>query len=477
MSSERITTRDGKTIDFLPDMIGEGGMKRVYLTADKQSVVCFFKDQQDISRLTRLEAVLGKYNPTTDPQTGEYWKKIFCWPTAIVQSSKYGMGVVAPKYPGNFFFKSGPWTGKEKEGRWFFGRTAGGTFFRDMMPEVERGNWLQYFSICIQIARAARRLHVAGLAHSDLSSKNVLVDPVTGTSIVIDIDSLVVPGLFPPDVVGTPGYIAPEVLSTIKLAINDPKRKHACAATDQYALAVLIYEYLLTRHPLRGPKIHSTISAEEDDYMGMGPKALWIEDPGDKSNRSTDIKVPYTALGPLLAPLFERAFVNGLHAPNNRPSAGEWEKALVKTWDMLYPCPNGSCGQKWIVAGIAGSLRCPWCGSQVRGQVPMIKLRTERRAGNWMHDGQLVVRHNMTLFRWHAFDNEFPGETADRTPQAYCVLHQGKWLLVNQALTSLTSPGGNRVPAGQAVELADGVQFRLSTELHGRMVEVQMLTN
>jgi hypothetical protein len=31
----------------------------------------------------------------------------------------------------------------------------------------------------------------------------------------------------------------------------------------------------------------------------------------------------------------------------------------------------------------------------------------------------------------------------DKTPQAYCVFHQGKWLLINQALTSLTDPNGN----------------------------------
>ena len=39
----------------------------------------------------------------------------------------------------------------------------------------------------------------------------VLVDPTTGGCVVIDIDSLVVPGVYPPEVIGTGGYIAPEV--------------------------------------------------------------------------------------------------------------------------------------------------------------------------------------------------------------------------------------------------------------------------
>ncbi len=62
----------------------------------------------------------------------------------------------------------------------------------------------------------------------------------------------------------------------------------------------------------------------------------------------------------------------------------------------------------------------------------MLKLRKESRAGQWMQDHQVVVYHNLSLFLWHAFDNQFPGEEADRTPQAYCVFHQGQWLLINQ---------------------------------------------
>lgn len=47
--------------------------------------------------------------------------------------------------------------------------------------------------------------------HSDLSYKNILIDPVMGRACVIDVDGLVVPGKYPPDVVGTPDFIAPEV--------------------------------------------------------------------------------------------------------------------------------------------------------------------------------------------------------------------------------------------------------------------------
>ncbi|MEI2422567.1 lipopolysaccharide kinase InaA family protein, partial [Arthrospira platensis SPKY2] len=133
-------------------------------------------------------------------------------------------------------------------------------------------------------ARAVRRLHNAGLAHSDLSNKNVLIDPTSGECLIIDIDSLVVPQLFPPDVLGTRGYIAPEVLSTIHLPLNDPQRKHPSTATDQHALAVLLYQYLLGRHPLEGPRTYPATSAEEQERLEMGSKALFVEHPRDISN-------------------------------------------------------------------------------------------------------------------------------------------------------------------------------------------------
>ena len=65
---------DGRTIEYLPEMIGEGGMKRVYMTADRQSVLCFFKDQQkeasDPNRMARLEAILESSTPRSTRSMG-----------------------------------------------------------------------------------------------------------------------------------------------------------------------------------------------------------------------------------------------------------------------------------------------------------------------------------------------------------------------------------------------------------------------
>jgi hypothetical protein len=465
------TLRDGRTVEYLevPDPPA-GGMKKTYFSPDRSCVVQFFHDQaaaSDPERMKRLEAVLGRYNPTLDTNTGAYWKQLFCWPTGIVVRPQ--IGIVAPTYPSNFFFEHGPFKGKEKEGRYFALPRA-----RSLLPERERGTWINYFRACLLITRAVRKLHQAGLAHSDLSTKNVLIDPAHGQSVIIDIDSLVVPDVFNPDVVGTPGYIAPEVLATLHLPYRDRHRQHPSVRTDQHALPVLIYEYLLFRHPLRGPKTFDAPSAEEQERLEMGAKALFIEHPDDTSNRPADLKVTSSALGKLLHDLFQRAFVKGLHKPNERPGAVEWERALVKTWDLLYPCANLACPQKWFVLHDPQQPVCPFCDTRAPGPIPLLKLKREI-GGQWAMDGQLVVHANgQLLFHWHVFDDIFPGEQTNRTPLAYFARLQGKWLLINQGLTSLLSPGGNPVPIGQAIELKEGPPIRLAQEPHGRMVEVEM---
>ena len=472
------TLDNGQLIQYEAEVIGEGGMKRVHFTPDRKSVVCFFKDSEvgkDPQRRARLQSIVGQFNPTNDPAVGDYWRDLFCWPTGIVVHPE--IGVVAPTYAANFFFDEGNFKGKEKQASWFTSAKL-----RRFIPASELGDWLRYIHISTRLARAVRRMHSAGLAHSDLSNRNVLIDPKSGAAVIIDIDSLVVPQIYPPDVLGTPGYIAPEVLATQNLELTDPGRNLPGMTTDRHALAVLIYEYLLGRHPLRGPKVNSVTSAEEDEQLSMGSKALWIENPSDKSNRPKDpqaLKVSFDKLGPYLAPLFERAFVDGLHNPGARPNAGEWERALVKTTDLLHPCENPSCTHKWFV--FDSQKRCPWCDSKVSGATPVLNFYREGGKGQFKGENhRLVVFHHQRLFKWHMFDNEYAGERADRAPQAYFARQGNDWWLINQAADAMIVVAGAASPnkilaSGQGEILRDGMQIHLSRAGHGRLIVVQMV--
>ena len=491
----KCTTTDGQPIEFVDEVIGSGAMKDVHFSPDKSYVVAFYKQRPDAQSKDRLQMITGKYRSSIYGQAGgDYWRGLFCWPTAMVEHEGK-LGIVVPTYQKHFFFEFGSKNndflgikGREKEGKWFASANNQNRF----LDPRERGNWLNYLRICIQIARAVRRMHAAGLAHSDLSYKNVLVDPVKGFASVIDVDGLVVPGRYPPDVVGTPDFIAPEVVMTSHLAKDDPKRSLPSIATDRHALAVLLYMYLFYRHPLRGRKVHDLQDEQRDEALSMGANALFVEHPTDASNRintahvkptelpwaDTD-KVPYTLSGPFLTPLFKRAFVDALHTPSLRPTADDWESALVKTVDLVQPCQNPACDQKWYVFDNSARPACPFCGTLHRGQIPVLNLYSARKQGNYLSDNhRLMVWTGQSLFQWHANRLVAPNErlTEDQLRRVgYFVLHGGVWWLVNEGLPDLLDVDAKvNVPLQGRIELREGLKLLLSKAEGGRLIVVQM---
>lgn len=493
----KINALDGSSVEFVDEMIGSGGMKDVYFSPDKSYVVAFFRDKQDYNAKDRLQNITGKYRENIFNQTGgEYWKDLYCWPTKIVEHNGK-LGIVCPTYQNQFFFKKGSINndflgikGKEKEGKWYASAKNQNKF---LAPE-EKGDWFKYFQICIRISRAVKRLHAAGLAHSDLSYKNVLIDPTTGQAAIIDIDGLVVPGKYPPDVLGTPDFIAPEVIATKHLPINDPNRKLPSIATDRHALAVMIYMYLLYRHPLRGGKVHDLDSAK-DEELSMGTKALFVEHPTDKTNRvkvnqlhpsqlpqgDTD-KIPYTVCGPYLKDLFNKAFIDGLHNPSCRPTADEWEQALLKTVDLMQPCQNPGCWHKWFVFDNTTKPKCPFCKTEYKGQLPVLNLYFSPKEGVFKPENyRLMVYNKQLLYMWHVNRYVYANEktTAEqKIPVGDFHFHNNKWILINRRLPSMYDKDvDKKIEIGEAVELTEGKKILLSREDGGRLIIVQLVTS
>ena len=487
---------DGTTVRFYNEVKASGGMKDVYFSPDRSYVVAFFRDRNNAATKERLAMITGQYRERIFNQpNGDYWRSLYCWPTATVEHQGR-LGVVVPFYASNFFFEHGSQQndmlgikGKEKEGKWF----ASPSNRQRFLDARELGDWLNHLKICLMIARSVRRLHAAGLAHSDLSYKNVLVDPVTGRACLIDLDGLVVPNKFPPDVVGTPDFIAPECVKTARLDKHDPKRVLPSIRTDQHALAVLIYMYLLYRHPLRGDKVHDAKDSQHDEELAMGEHALFVEHPTEHSNRinpehakpselpwKDTAKTPYILTGSYLAPLFERAFIDGLHQPHLRPTADEWEHVLVKTVDLIQPCQNPQCTQKWYVFDNKTKPKCPFCGTPFHGKLPVLNLYSSHQEGRFLPDNhRLMVYSNQSLFLWHVNRTIFPNERL--TPEqkkrvGYFVFHQNVWWLVNEGMSDLMDTDSKEQFAiGSKVELKEGRKLLLARGEGGRLVVVQMV--
>ena len=476
---------NGDTIEYVYSANApRGGMKHTFFTPDKQFAVQFFNDPRNAAdpRIQdRIRTIVGIYNPTipeseggavgNTEKTAGYFRQRFCWPVAIVRQPQFG--IVCATYPKNFFFGSDAsavlnLTGKDKKSNWFTGKN------RKYLAPAERGNFRTMLGTAIGLSRTVRRMHQAGLAHSDLSCNNALIDPRTGASVVIDIDSLVVPNKYAPEVVGTRGYIAPEVLATLGMDAGDPRRALPCVQTDLHALPVLIYEYLFFRHPLIGPKIYDPRDAEHDDFLGLGELATFIENPNDTSNRPPDLGVTIHSLSKGLEELFLRAFVGGLHDPSERPTAMEWERELLRAWDMLVPCENPLCEKKWFILRDGSTAVCPFCGTRIRSPITKLIFKSELRGrkGVYRDKGEIAIHDQMPLYDWHVYSNVHNDEKANTDISAYIAYHNGMRLLVNKNIDGMLSPSGRLVPKGSAVELKNGAAFKMTGGENGLLCEV-----
>ena len=485
-----LTASDGSTVEFYDEIKAQGGVKDVYFSTDKTYVVAFYRKNLSPAEKDRLSNIVGPYHKRIfESPEGNYWKEYLIMPTKMVKWNEK-TGVVLPFYPKRFFFSGGPFDGKEKEGKWF----ASAKLRNRFLPADQKGTWLSNVHMCLKIARAVRRLHAAGLAHSDLSYKNVLVDPISGNACIIDADELVVPGKYDAGVLGTPDFIAPEVMATREFKLGDPNKKLPSINTDRHALAVLIYMYLLNRHPLRGGKVWD-IDPAKDEAMSMGEKALFIEHPTDKTNRvkpqeldksqlpqGDPTKLPYTICGPYLKKLFDRAFIDGLHNPLARPSAAEWEDALVKTCDLVQPCQNPKCEAHWYVFDNTTKPKCPFCGQEYKGQLPILNFYYAPSHGKYMSENyRLMVYDKQTLYKWHSNNLVSANEKTsaeDKKPVGDFHFHNGQWILINRRLPDMYDVTDKKpIAIGGYVPLTDGRQILLDKGQGGRLVVVQLVKN
>lgn len=487
-----LTATDGTLLEFYDEVKSSGGMKDCYFSTDSKYVCLVFRDEKfnNAQNRDRLEVICDVYKKSIFGEAGGgYWKELFVWPEHVfIWNNK--IGITSSFYDKKFFFSSGKYKGKEKEGKWFASAKLRNKFIE---PE-HKGNFLQNMQMCLKIARAVRRMHAAGLAHSDLSYKNVLVDPSSGSACVIDCDGLVVPGKYPPDVVGTPDFIAPEVLETRSLELSDSNKKLPNIKTDCHALAVLIYMYLLQRHPLRGGKVNDLDTAK-DEELSMGKMALFVEHPTDKSNRPKikdlspfelpqgDVnKMPYTLCGPYIKELFDKAFITGLHKPQMRPSALEWEQALVKTTDLIQPCNNPNCEAKWFVFDNSTKPKCPFCGTEYHGQLPVLNFYYSPKSGVFRQENyRLMVYDKQTMYMWHVNRFVEPNEKlkdSDKKPVADFHFFKNKWILINRRLPDLWDKDRDRkIEIGQYVELTEGKKILLGKNDGDRLIIVQIVDN
>lgn len=198
------------------------------------------------------------------------------------------------------------------------------------------------------LADAFLKLHINGFCYRDISNGNVLFDPEQGDIRIIDNDNVTVNKDENATVLGTPRYMAPEIVcgqSSDSAPIVYPSTQ-----TDLYSLSVLLFYMLFIHHPLEGRKeweIHAMDIAAMNKLFGKEP--VYIFDPEDKSNRPVmgeqDNPLIYRDIYPqFVLELFERAFTDGIRDPiNGRIEESTWRNNLILLHDSIIYCSSSSC--------------------------------------------------------------------------------------------------------------------------------------
>lgn len=197
------------------------------------------------------------------------------------------------------------------------------------------------------IAKAFSELERNNFSYCDISGNNILVNSIKNASIkLIDVDNIYIAGRGNAAILGTPRYIAPEVIS---------RQKNPDVLSDNYSLAVILFELLRIGHPyISDDVLDGTPEMEDEALTGKYPYVT--------AENSSNMLPEDLVFTDKLKQLFEKCFVDGQKNRIRRPSAYEFEKALLEASNSLIKCPHCSAWH-YPSEGEEKDL-CGWCGEK-----------------------------------------------------------------------------------------------------------------
>jgi eukaryotic-like serine/threonine-protein kinase len=206
----------------------------------------------------------------------------------------------------------------------------------DLMKRRVEPDFRALITAGLELSHSFLLLHAKGLCYRDISFGNVFFDPVSGDILICDNDNVAVDGQGKAGVLGTPRFMAPEIVR------GEAKPS---TQTDLFSLAVLLFYMLMVSHPLEGKK-EASIRCFDLPAMNKiyGFEPVFVFDPKDVSNRPVkgihDNAIAYWQIYPrFLRDLFTKAFTEGLNDVKSRVRESEWRSALAQLRDWIVYCP------------------------------------------------------------------------------------------------------------------------------------------
>jgi DNA-binding helix-hairpin-helix protein with protein kinase domain len=306
----------------------------------------------------------------------------------------------------------------------------------------------------LNLAHNYLQLHTEGLCYRDISFGNAFFDPQTGDVLIADNDNVAVDGGATIGVLGTPRFMAPEVVRGDAMPSSE---------TDLFSLAVLLFYMLMVHHPLEGRREHEIKCLDLPAMTRLyGTNPIFIFDPADRSNEPVpgfhDNALAFWPIYPhFLRALFTRSFTDGLRDPSNgRVRESVWRDAMADLRDAILYC--GACGLENfyddVVMKASGKLKPCWaCGREI--QLPP-RIRLAGSVVMLNHDAKLYP-HHVDPQRLYDFSQPIAAVAAHpTTPGIWGLknLSDRKWVATSGDGT------GRDVEPGRSVTIAGGTRLQ-----------------
>ncbi len=399
--------------------IGGGGQGEVYratLRGDGVALKWYFPHTATPAQRAALAALIRRGAPSTR----------FLWPVELAGGDVASFGYVMPLRPARY------------------------RSITDLLRRRVEPRFRVLVTAGLGLVDAFLQLHARGLCYRDISFGNAFFDPDTGDVLICDNDNVGIDGDSTSGVLGTPRFMAPEVVR---------REAWPSADTDLHSLAVLLFYMLMLHHPLEGRRESATASLDKAAIARLfGTEPRFIFDPNDDSNRpDPDVHRVVLSFWPLypayLQDLFTRAFTAGLRDPRGgRVREGQWRAALDRMRDEIVYC--GACGAESFASVVAGPPAAPCWSCDAPLTLPPA-LHTGRRVIMLNYDTRL---HPYQLDERLAYDFTSCAGRVVRHPALASL-----WGLRNEGGSGWVADRGAAepfsVPPGASVVLSDGLHI------------------
>ncbi len=325
----------------------------------------------------------------------------------------------------------------------------------ELMSRVVDPTFKTLTTMGLELADSFLRLHSLGFCYSDISFGNIFFDPITGEISICDNDNVAVDGEGQSDVLGTPRFMAPEI-------VREEAKPNI--ATDLYSLAVILFYMFMVHHPLEGRREREIACLDLPAMKNLyGTDALFIFDPKHGANRPvagvhTNATLFWNLYPGYVRDIFTRAFTEGLRDPAARVRESEWRSVFTRMRDQIYYCHK--CGAENFLAD-EGNLPNPLADQECwfchEKPVPPMRLMVGRHS---------IVLNQDTLLYPHHLDanrrNDYSEIWGQMVPHPKRADIWGLKNISGQTWSSVPPSGAPiiEVANGKSVSLIPGLKIR-----------------